>query len=319
MTPRSHKNVKGARALRDPLAAAGALALLVVAAVLLLVGCGYDSDVKDGGPLTTDTSATSTTLAPVTTDTTSAAGTTTTVAGETVDVLVYFFREQYVEPLRRSVPATKAVATAAMEQLVAGPTAEEAAAGFDTAIPEKTLFLGVSIKGSEAIVDLSKEYESGGGSMSMFARLAQVVYTLTQFPTVDSVSFKLDGEPIDVFSGEGFVLDHPVTRAEQEYMTPPIYVESPVWNGTVSSPLRVYGTSNVFEATSQIQILDANGKVLNQAVVTATSGTGTRGSYDVTISFNAAPGSDIVLRSFEYSAKDGSMTNIIDIPLHVAE
>ena len=37
----------------------------------------------------------------------------------------------------------------------------------------------------------------------MQTRLAQVVYTLTQFPTVDGVVFSLDGEPIDVLGGEG--------------------------------------------------------------------------------------------------------------------
>jgi germination protein M len=319
MRPRRDKNESRARAPRLSRVTAIS-ALLVAALTLALAGCGYDSEVKDGGPVTTETGSSSTTQPPSTTDTTAPdETTTTTVAEETTDVLVYFLRDQYVAPVRRSVPATKAVATAAMEQLVAGPTAQEEAAGFATAIPEKSLFLGVSIQGSQAIVDLSKEYESGGGSTSMFARLAQVVYTLTQFPTVESVSFKLDGKPIDVFSGEGFVLDHPITREEQEYMTAPIHVDSPVWNDTVTSPLRVYGTSNVFEATSQIQILDDSGKVLKESVVTATSGTGTRGTYDVTISFDAEPGSDIVLRSFEYSAKDGSMINVVDIPLHMAE
>src|SRR5665811_1974730 len=186
-----------------------------------------------------------------------------------------------------------------------------------TSMP-RTLYLGIDVQGSVATVDLSKEYESGGGSMSMFARLGQVVYTLTQFPSISSVSFKLDGQPIEVFSGEGLLLEHPMTRADNEYVTNPIHVESPVFGDTVTSPLRIYGTSNVFEATSQVRILDSAGGTLNEVYVTATSGTGTRGTYDVTVPFTAAPGSDITLMSFEYSAKDGSMINISEIPLHVA-
>ncbi|HZK48769.1 MAG TPA: GerMN domain-containing protein [Thermoleophilia bacterium] len=295
-------------------------AILVVmsAALLALAGCGYSSTVKDGGPVTTVAGTGTTESTGPTTDTTTPEQTTTTVPGETVDVLAFFMKGEYLAPVRRHVPATKEVAKAAMMELVAGPTAEEQAAGFVTAIPDKTLFLGVEMQGSVATVDLSKEYESGGGSMSMFARLGQVVYTLTQFPSVSSVSFKLDGQPIEVFSGEGLLLEHPMTRADNEYVTNPIHVESPVFGDTVTSPLRIYGTSNVFEATSQVRILDSAGGTLNEVYVTATSGTGTRGTYDVTVPFTAAPGSDITLMSFEYSAKDGSMINISEIPLHVA-
>ena len=50
----------------------------------------------------------------------------------------------------------------------------------------------------------------------MQMRLAQVVYTLTQFPTVSAVRFSLDGAPVDVFSSEGIVLDHPVGRTDYE-------------------------------------------------------------------------------------------------------
>lgn len=303
-------------------------ALLVAAAlaVMALVGCGYDSGVRDGGPVTT-TPGTEPSPSTITTGTTvpNQATSTTTTTAETVDMLVFFMRGEHLAPVRRHVPATtwsfrpfKEVAKAAMQELIAGPTSEEKAAGFTTALPDRSLFLGIALNGSVATVDLSKEYESGGGTMSMSARLGQVVYTLTQFPTVDSVLFKLDGKPVEVFSGEGLILDHPVTRADYEYVTAPIHVESPAYGDTVTSPLRVYGTSNVFEATSQLRIVDAAGKKLAEAVVTATSGTGTRGTFDVTVPFKAEPGSDITLMSFEYSAKDGSMVNITEIPLHVA-
>lgn len=290
--------------------------LVAAAAALALAGCGYDSGVKDGGPVTT-VGGTVTTPSTDTTDTT-APDQTTTTAAETVDVLVYFMQGEYLAPVRRHVPATKEVAKAAMQELIAGPTGEEKAADFGTTIPDKTLFLGVALNDSVATVDLSKEYESGGGTMSMSARLGQVVYTLTQFPSIESVLFKLDGKPIEVFSGEGLILDHPLTRADYEYVTAPIHVDSPAYGDTVASPLRVYGTSNVFEATSQVRIVDSAGKKLAEAVVTATSGTGTRGTFDVTVPFEAEPGSNITLMSFEYSAKDGAIVNLTEIPLHVA-
>lgn len=298
------------------------ITLLGVAAVLMLAlataGCGYDNGVKDGGPLTT---VLGTDTTPATTQTTVGVpeATTTTALGDTIELSVYFSMNERMQPVHRRVPATKSVAAAAMRALLDGPTPEEQALGLFTAIPEGTLFLGVSIEGTVARVDLSREYESGGGSSAIAARLAQVVYTLTQFPTIDSVEFALDGRHVDVFSGEGFLLEHPIGRADyEEWQAPAILVESPAIGDTVTSPLRIWGSSNVFEATSQFRIVDDAGRTLVEQHVTATSGTGERGSFDVTIPFDAAPGSDITLIAFEYSAKDGSMVNIIEIPLQVA-
>jgi germination protein M len=84
--------------------------------------------------------------------------------------------------------------------------------GVSTAIPAGTQLLGISIDGGVATVDLTSEYQSGESSHSMQVRLGQVVYTLTQFPTVQSVRFRLDGAPVNVLSSEGIVLDHPVGR-----------------------------------------------------------------------------------------------------------
>ncbi len=168
-----------------------------------------------------------------------------------------------------------------------------------------------------ATVDLSKEYASGGGSLSMMMRLAEVVFTLTQFPTVEGVNFKLDGEAIDVLGGEGLILDHPMSRADYEDLSPAILVESPTLGDTVSSPLRVTGTANVFEAVFRINVVDWDGLIVADQVVTATSGTGTRGTFDVTIPFTvdqAGPGALIV---FAESPKDGSQIDVVEIPLQL--
>ena len=102
-----------------------------------------------------------------------------------------------------------------MNALLAGPTAAEAGdRRSSTAIPDGTTLLGVTIKNGVATVDLSTEFDSGGGTASMQYRLAQVVYTLTQFTTVKSVVFQIEGETVTVFGSEGIVLDGPVGRAD---------------------------------------------------------------------------------------------------------
>src|SRR5690606_35283550 len=135
-----------------------------------------------------------------------------------------------------------------------------------------------------ATVDLSAEFESGGGSFSVMARLAQVVFTLTQFPTVDTVQFLLEGEPVEVFSGEGVILDGPIGRDFEE-IQPAIFVESVAAGDAVSSPLTISGTANTFEATFMARIVTDAGDMLTEQVVTATSGTGTRGTFETTLTF----------------------------------
>src|SRR5262249_58493080 len=94
--------------------------------------------------------------------------------------------------------------------------------GLTSAIPSGTKLLGISVENGVATVDLTSDYQSGGGSTSMQTRLGQVVYTLTQFPTVQKVRFRLDGNPVDVFSSEGIVLDHPVGRPDYANLLPAI-------------------------------------------------------------------------------------------------
>jgi N-acetylneuraminic acid mutarotase len=153
-------------------------------------------------------------LGPALPGTTAAAATTTTGTAPSTPVSfdVWLARgEQLVAEPRTHAP-TPRIATAAVESLLAGPTAAERAAGIASAVPAGTRLLGVSIDRGVATVDLTSEYQAGGGALSMRVRLGQVVYTLTQFPTVQTVRFELDGTPVNVFSSAGIVLDHPVAR-----------------------------------------------------------------------------------------------------------
>jgi spore germination protein GerM len=124
--------------------------------------------------------------------------------------------------VERTVPYTRAVATVAMTELLAGPTAAEKTIwpAIDTAIPAGTKLLGVTVANRVAKVDLSGEFASGGGTFSVTARLAQVVYTLTQFPTVDAVEFYLNGARVDVFSSEGLILDGPQRLEDYDALLP---------------------------------------------------------------------------------------------------
>lgn len=152
----------------------------------------------------------------------------------------------------------------------------------------------------------------------MLTRVAQVVFTLTQFPTVTSVSFHLDGSPVNAIGGEGVLVDPPRTRSDFEDQTPAILVESPLPGTRLESPFTATGTSNTFEATYLYSLTDAAGTVLAEGFGTATSGTGTRGTFSQEIAYaEAAPGT-AVLKLFESSANDGSDINVVEIPVELS-
>lgn len=229
---------------------------------------------------------------------------------------VWFGYGEWLFVTKHTEPSGPRVGTAAITALLAGPSAAERTAGVGTSIPEGTELLGLSIDGGIATVDLSRPFESGGGSLSMFSRLAQLTYTLTQFPTVEGVNLELEGQPVTVFSGEGIILDHPMTRRSFRDRLPPILVQSPLIGERVSSPITISGTANVFEATVSITILDAQGLEIASAFTTATCGTGCRGTYSTSVGFTVDYQTQAgTVRVYEVSAKDGQPINVVDIPV----
>lgn len=219
-------------------------------------------------------------------------------------------------PVLREIPTTTAVAKAAMSAVLAGPTtAESSERTITSAIPAGTRLRSVSIKDGIATVDLSTEFDSGGGSASMRYRLAQVVYTLTQFSTVKSVVFQVEGETVTVFGGEGITLDGPQARADYHDQLPSIFVDRPAYGAAVGNPGRVAGNANVFEATFRVALIDAAGKTLVDQQVMATCGTGCRGTFDVMLQYTVGKGQYGTLRAYNLSAKDGTPEDIREYPV----
>ena len=257
------------------------VALAVVATVL--TGCGHSRSSSSESTASGTTTAT----APSTVVTTAATTTTATPSGATVRV--YFLRDGKVAPVARDVPGPQ-VATLALNQLAAGPTASET--GLTNQVKGGVLLKKIS--GGTATVDLVAHLSH--------AALAQVVYTLTQFPTVQRVvPLRSIGETA------------PWTRATFEDVTPSILVESPLPGAHVTSPLRVRGTANTFEATFLLDIRNESNRSLSRETVTATSGSGTRGTFDTTISFSAT--GPVTLVAYEASAENGRPIHVVRIPL----
>jgi hypothetical protein len=96
---------------------------------------------------------------------------------------------------------------------------------------------------------------------------------------------------------------------------PAIVVDQPASGSVFPSPGRVTGTANVFEAQFRLQVLDGQRHVLADLPVRATCGTGCRGTFDVTVRYAIATAEWGTLRVFDLSAKDGTPTDVSEIPV----
>lgn len=207
---------------------------------------------------------------------------------------VWFVRGEGLYAVNRTHEATRAVGAASLSDLLEGPSAAERSDGISSAVPDGTRLLGLAVSNGIAVVDLSSEYESGGGTLSMTARLGQVICTLDQFPSVQGVNFKLDGEPVEVFSGQGIILDKPATCADYEELLPVIVVESPAPGAEIRSGAKVTGTANVFEANVLYELV-VDDTILDDGFTTATCGTGCRGDYSFKLRFAVDEPTDAIL------------------------
>lgn len=102
-------------------------------------------------------------------------------------------------PAERIIPKTEAVARAALEQLLSGPTDKEKQDGFLTSINEGVKIQKLTIEDGVAKVDFNKQIEyQVGGSCRTSAIISQIRETLLQFSTVKSVVISVDGRTEDI-------------------------------------------------------------------------------------------------------------------------
>jgi hypothetical protein len=211
-------------------------------------------------------------------------------------------------PVLRTVPATEDLGTAAMAALLAGPNETELGArpAMYTAVPDGTRFTSVTIKGNSATVVTGALFPDNSSASSRQG-VAQIVYTLTQFPGIEYVFFR----QADFLGPVG----HPATRGDFRDLLPPIWVDDPAWGGSLPSGGRVTGLANVFEAQFRLMVLDAAGRTVTDMPVMATCGTGCWGTFDAHVSYRVSLAQLGTLRVFDASAKDGKPEHVVEYPV----
>lgn len=275
---------------------AGAIAALAV----LTFGCGAKSD--EATPTTTAATVTST----------SASSTTTSVPpavaepGTLFVASPYFLRDGFVGAGQQQLAPGPDVARAALDALSNGPTEADRAAGLGTAIARGVRVNGFEVDGNVATVDFNRAFETADTR----PQVAQVVYTLTQFAPITQVKFLVDGQP----NGATGVL--PIGRRELEPITPPVLVESPTPGLAVTATFAFAGTANTFEANVPWRVEAVGGTTLAQGAATATSGTGTRGTFQTQITVNGYTGPAVFV-TYVVDMATGAETSVVRVPFTI--
>jgi Immunoglobulin-like domain of bacterial spore germination/Sporulation and spore germination len=228
---------------------------------------------------------------------------------------------QYLVPERHTVPGTRAVAAAAVTELLRG---RPVFPGSRPPFAAGTRLRGVRIHAGTATVDLSREVLRGRPGDPQRYPLQALVYTVTQFPTVKRVVVAVEGRasgtvagvPLaefwDVTPGKALVRDPGVRLA-------PISLVAPGPGAVVQGGrLVVTGEASVHEGTVSLRLRDGDGRVQAQGYATAAAAAPGRGPFSGALTFAAPARSQRwTLEAFEVSAADGSVVYWVHVPVWV--
>lgn len=117
--------------------------------------------------------------------------------------------KQNVVPVKRKILKND-IYKNTVNALLWGPNETEAKQRhLSTEIPPKTKLLKVGDFSDMIIIDLSSEFEGGGGSDSITIRLSQLANTVSDM-TDKPVYLYLNGKEINVLGGDGVIVKQPI-------------------------------------------------------------------------------------------------------------
>ena len=116
--------------------------------------------------------------------------------------------------VKRSIPKDDSPLSTALKLLLKGPDASIAAEkNCQSLIPAGTKLLGIKITNGVAYLDFSEDFEINPFGVEGYnAQLMQIVYTATNFSTVKSVQFLIEGEKKEYLGSEGQWIGSPLSR-----------------------------------------------------------------------------------------------------------
>jgi spore germination protein GerM len=99
----------------------------------------------------------------------------------------------------------------AVKELVMSPSKWEKSKGLTSEIPQNTKILSIRESSGNVLVDLSSDFEAGGGAESIYMRVKQVIKTVNA-NTSSPVYLYINGKQANVIGGEGIMVKQPLNE-----------------------------------------------------------------------------------------------------------
>ena len=99
----------------------------------------------------------------------------------------------------------------AIKQLITAPTKWEKSRGLSSEIPSGTKILSLREGENNILIDLSSDFESGGGAESVYIRVHQLIKTANA-NSKQPVYLYINGKQADVIGGEGIMIKQPLNE-----------------------------------------------------------------------------------------------------------
>lgn len=97
----------------------------------------------------------------------------------------------------------------AIKELISAPTRWEKSKGFTSEIPQNTKILSVRESANSILIDLSSDFETGGGAESTYMRVKQIIKTANANTDIPTYLY-INGRQANVIGGEGIMIKQPL-------------------------------------------------------------------------------------------------------------
>lgn len=118
--------------------------------------------------------------------------------------------ENVFTKIPRQLPQEKNKLSFAISELLKGPNATELSQKYYSEIPAETKLRSVIETDTKVIINLSSNFQYGGGSDSLYSRVQQLLKTVLANCPNKQVYLYLDDKQADVIGGEGLMIKQPL-------------------------------------------------------------------------------------------------------------